>query len=160
MRGDLRPRVERNERMRGLGVDGSERRRGWKDLRVHVFTPADLPGEPFGDPAHLIDHTVQMLDQTGGTGALISTAPDPPPLFDAPPRGFTTLTAVRPGAHDIIVMVAAQDPPPLTAYGPHAMPSRPRSASTDRRGSAAGHPVAGGRSAVTERGECAAAVVR
>lgn len=90
---------------------------------MHVFTPADLPGEPFGDQAHLIDSTVQMLDQTGGAGAAISTAPDLPQVFDAPTHGFTTLTPMRPGAHDIAVMVATQDPRPLTAYGPtfHAL---------------------------------------
>ncbi|HSR97777.1 MAG TPA: hypothetical protein VLM79_12040 [Kofleriaceae bacterium] len=115
---------------------------------VHGYLPADLPGQPFGDRAHLIDHTVQMLDQPGGAGTLISTATDPSRFFDALnsaapgmtghglglerwdvdfgavyghgglPRGLTNPTTVRPGAHDITVMVATQDSRPLIAYGP------------------------------------------
>jgi len=50
---------------------------------LHGYMPGDLPDQPFGDQAHLVDYTIQSLDQTGGAGALISTAPDLARFFDA-----------------------------------------------------------------------------
>ena len=50
---------------------------------LHGYMPADLPEQPFGDQAHLIDYTFQTLDQTGAAGALISSAPDLDRLFEA-----------------------------------------------------------------------------
>jgi hypothetical protein len=99
---------------------------------LHGYMPADLPSQPFGDPAHLIDDTVQMLDPTGGAGALRSTAPDLSRFFDArirgahggSTRGFTTLTTVRPGARDITVMVAPQGS--AAAHRPWPGPSSTR----------------------------------
>jgi len=70
---------------------------------VHGYMAAELPGQPFGDQAHLIDHAVHMIERR--VRPRCST------------RGLTTLTTVRPGTHDITVMVATQDPRPLTACG-------------------------------------------
>ena len=137
---------------------------------LHGYMPGDLPEQPFGDQGHLIDYTVQTLDQTGGAGAVISTAPDLARFFDSllngellPPsllaemlqtvpvdgesaalgitgyglglerwevgcgtvfghggstRGYTTLALGHPAVHDTAVLVATQDPLPLTAFGP------------------------------------------
>jgi len=43
---------------------------------LHGYMPSDLADEPFADQAHLIDYTEQTVDQTGGAGALISSASD------------------------------------------------------------------------------------
>lgn len=43
---------------------------------LHGYVPSDAPGAPFGDPANLVDFTVETVDQTGAAGAIISNGPD------------------------------------------------------------------------------------
>ena len=50
---------------------------------LHGYLPADLPGQPYADQAHLTDFTAETVDQTGPAGALISTGPDLLRFFQA-----------------------------------------------------------------------------
>lgn len=70
---------------------------------LHGYMPADLPGEPYGDPAHPIDFTTETVDQTGAAGALVSTGPDLLRFLDAltsgrllPPALLTAMTTTVP----------------------------------------------------------------
>jgi hypothetical protein len=113
---------------------------------VHALTrsgsfapPPGVPGQPFGEHSHLIgDRADARPDRRRMTGyglgverwdvgcGTATAAADRPAAYHR--------TTVRPGAHDITVMVAIQDPAPPTARAPRSKPSPPRSVATDRRG--------------------------
>ncbi|MEV4364657.1 serine hydrolase domain-containing protein [Nonomuraea sp. NPDC049625] len=74
-----------------------------RDRHLHGYLPADLPGKPDADFAHLVDFTTQTINQSGPAGSMISTVDELTQVYRAlfngkllPPALMKEMTATVP----------------------------------------------------------------